>query len=137
MQMSKSNVSHPGMCRSNSAAWPILLLYNVFVCQHFLGFKRVELITPRLLLNANPVFHDCGKRFVMKLLKRRKRHSTFFLNRRPTTLSPNFQISRMPKASLTLHNFILLNVTSKETPRNTEKLQPAYFRSRWPKRTPY
>jgi hypothetical protein len=42
------------------AAWPILLLHNVFLRQHLLGFKKVEVITPRWLLNVNPVFHDSG-----------------------------------------------------------------------------
>ena len=40
------------------AAWPLLLKYNVFVRQHFLGFKRIEVITPGWLLKVNPAFHD-------------------------------------------------------------------------------
>jgi hypothetical protein len=44
------------------AAWPILLLHNVFLCQHFLGFKRIEVITPdrgyhpRVAIQCEPSF---------------------------------------------------------------------------------
>jgi hypothetical protein len=43
------------------AVWPILLKHNAFLRQHFLGFKRIEVITPWWLLKVNPVFHDPGE----------------------------------------------------------------------------
>jgi hypothetical protein len=32
-----------------------------FLCQYFLGFKRIKVITPGWLLKVNPVFYDPGE----------------------------------------------------------------------------
>jgi hypothetical protein len=68
---------------------------------------------------VNPVFHDSGK-IRDEIIEKAKRHSYVFPKKTPTTLSPNFHSSRMPKDSLKLQNSIWLAPISKETPRITE-----------------
>jgi hypothetical protein len=38
--------------------WNLLIKHNVFLCQHFLGFKQIEVSSPGWILQANPSFHS-------------------------------------------------------------------------------
>jgi hypothetical protein len=38
--------------------WSILTKHNVFLCQHFLGFKQIKVTSPRWILQANPSFNS-------------------------------------------------------------------------------
>jgi hypothetical protein len=38
--------------------WNLLIKYNVFLCQHFLGFKQIKVSSPGWILQANPSFHS-------------------------------------------------------------------------------
>jgi hypothetical protein len=38
--------------------WNLLTKHNVFLRQHFLGFKQIEVSSPGWILQANPSFHS-------------------------------------------------------------------------------
>jgi hypothetical protein len=86
-----------------------------FLCQYFLGFKRIKVITPGWLLKVNPVFYDPGE-ICDEIIAKADAAFRQLSDKEIEEINPNFPSSRMTKDSSTHRNSILHAVTSKETP---------------------